>query len=159
LRQDVRFVVGSDHAGLPLKAPVIAELERLGHQVRDLGTFDDSPVDYPDYALAVAEPIAAGEAHRGVLLCGSGIGACVAANKVPGVRAGTCHDTFSAHQGVEDDDMNVLCLGARVIGPNLAVEIVRAFQAAVFSDAPRHRKRLQKVNDIEARFAPRPAHE
>lgn len=154
----MRFVVGSDHAGFPLKAPVIAELERLGHQVQDVGTFDDSPVDYPDYALAVGEAVARDEVNRGVLLCGSGIGACVAANKIPGVRAGTCHDTFSAHQGVEDDDMNVICMGARVIGPSLAVEIVRAFQAAVFSDAPRHRQRLQKVNDIEQRFA-RPTNE
>jgi len=155
----VRFVVGSDHAGFPLKAPVIAELERLGHEVRDVGTFDESPVDYPDYALAVGAPVAAGEVHRGVLLCGSGVGACVAANKIPGVRAGTCHDTFSAHQGVEDDDMNVICMGARVVGPSLAVEIVRAFQAAVFSDAPRHRQRLQKVNEIEQRFARSPNQE
>lgn len=152
----MRFTVGSDHAGWVLKSLVIAELERLGHQVIDVGTHDEEPVDYPDYALAVGEPVARGEVHRGVLLCGSGIGACVAANKIPGVRAGTCHDTFSAHQGVEDDDMNVLCLGARVVGPNLAVEIVRAFQAAVFSDAPRHRQRKQKVMDIEARFAPAP---
>jgi ribose 5-phosphate isomerase B len=152
----MRFVVGSDHAGFPLKAFAIAELERLGHEVHDVGTDSEEPVDYPDYALAVGEPVASGEAHRGVLLCGSGVGACIAANKIPGVRAGTCHDTFSAHQGVEDDDMNVICIGARVVGPNLAVEIVRAFQAAVFSDAPRHRQRKQKVLDIEARFAPTP---
>jgi ribose 5-phosphate isomerase B len=152
----VRFVVGSDHAGFSLKAPVIAELERLGHEVRDVGTFDESPVDYPDFALAVGEPVAGGDANRGIVLCGSGVGACIAANKIPGVRAGTCHDTFSAHQGVEDDDMNVVCMGARVIGPNLAIEIVRAFQAAVFSDAPRHRQRLQKVNEIEQRFSRSP---
>lgn len=148
----MRFVIGTDHAGFPLKAVVRAELERLGHAVTDIGTFDEEPVDYPDFALTLGEAVASGDHDRGVLLCGSGVGACVAANKVPGVRAGTCHDTFSAHQGVEDDDMNVLCIGARVIGPRLAEEIVRAFASAAFSDAERHRRRLAKVQAIEARF-------
>ena len=148
----MNFAIGSDHAGLPLKATVRVELEALGHSVTDLGTFTEEPVDYPDISEALGRAVASGAADRGVLLCGSGVGACVAANKVRGVRAGTCHDTFSAHQGVEDDDMNVLCLGARVIGPLLAQEIVRAFAGAVFSNAERHRRRLGKVIAIEERF-------
>lgn len=147
-----RFVLGCDHAGFPLKDAVRGELEALGHTVTDLGTFSEEPVDYPDISEQVARAVASGAADRGVILCGSGVGACVAANKVKGVRAGTCHDTFSAHQGVEDDDMNVLCLGARVIGPLLAREIVRAFAGAVFSNAERHRRRLGKVIAIEERF-------
>ena len=148
----MNFAIGSDHAGLPLKATVRDQLEALGHSVTDLGTFTEEPVDYPDISESVARAVASGSADRGVLLCGSGVGACVAANKVRGVRAGTCHDTFSAHQGVEDDDMNLLCLGARVIGPLLAQEIVRAFAGAVFSNAERHRRRLGKVIAIEERF-------
>jgi ribose 5-phosphate isomerase B len=148
----VNFAIGSDHAGLPLKATVRGELEALGHIVADLGTFTEEPVDYPDISEEVARAVASGAADRGVILCGSGVGACVAANKVRGVRAGTCHDTFSAHQGVEDDDMNVLCLGARVIGPLLAQEIVRAFAGAVFSNAERHRRRVGKLIALEERF-------
>jgi ribose 5-phosphate isomerase B len=127
-------------------------LQDAGCSVLDLGTDSVDPVDYPDFALAVAEAVAKGEAGRGVLLCGSGVGASVVANKVPGVRAATCHDTYSAHQGVEHDDMNVLCLGARVVGEALAVEIVKAFVAAGFSNEERHVRRLAKVNAIEARY-------
>jgi ribose 5-phosphate isomerase B len=120
--------------------------------VDDLGVYDEQPVDYPDIAEAVARAVAEGRAQRAIILCGSGVGACVAANKVRGVRAGTCHDTFSAHQGVEDDDMNVLCLGARVVGSQLAREIVRAFAGAVFSTEERFRRRLDKVIALEDRF-------
>ena len=148
----MRIAVGTDHAGFPLKAPAIAELESLGHEVLDLGTDSTEAVDYPDYAQAVGEAIMRGEAERGLLLCGSGVGACVAANKVPGVRAATCHDTFSAHQGVEDDDVNVLCLGARVIGEQLATEVIRAWVQARFSNAERHQRRLGKVKAIEAMY-------
>lgn len=148
----MRIVVGTDHAGFPLKASAIAELESLGHEVLDLGTDSTEAVDYPDYAQAVGEAIMRGEAERGLLLCGSGVGACVAANKVPGVRAATCHDTFSAHQGVEDDDVNVLCLGARVIGEQLATEVIRAWVQARFSNAERHQRRLGKVKAIEAKY-------
>ncbi len=148
----MRIAVGCDHAGFPLKALAIAELERLGHEVLDLGTDSDSPVDYPDFAQAVAEAVTRGEAGRGLLICGSGVGASVAANKVPGVRAATCHDTFSARQGVEDDDMNVLCLGNRVIGQQLALEVIRAWAGAAFSNAERHLRRLNKVKAIEARY-------
>ena len=148
----MRIAVGCDHAGFPLKAPAIEELRRLGHDVLDLGTDTTEAVDYPDFAQKVAEAVMRGEADRGLLLCGSGVGASVAANKVPGVRAAVCHDTFSARQGVEDDDMNVLCLGARVIGAQLALDVVRAWQGAVFSNAERHVRRLNKVKALEARY-------
>jgi ribose 5-phosphate isomerase B len=127
----------------------IALLEQLGLAVRDYGTDSAEPVDYPDVARAVAAGVASGECERGILICGSGVGASVAANKVPGVRAALCHDCFSARQGVEDDDLNVLCLGARVIGPALAADVVRAFLAARFSGAERHTRRLGKIKAIE----------
>ncbi|MCL5942225.1 MAG: RpiB/LacA/LacB family sugar-phosphate isomerase [Actinobacteria bacterium] len=145
--------VGADHGGYTLKTSVVAALRAAGHETLDLGAFDEQPSDYPDFALAVAEAVRAGKAERGVVVCGSGVGACVAANKVPGIRAGIAHDTFSAHQGVEDDDMNVVCLGARVIGRELALEVVRTFLGARFSGAERHVRRLAKVREIEKRFA------
>lgn len=148
----MNLVVASDHAGFPLKARVIEELRKAGHQVTDLGTTSTEPVDYPQYARAVAEAILSRRADRAVLLCGSGAGACVAANKFRGIRAATCHDTFSARQSVEDDDVNVLCLGARVIGPELAVELVHAYVAARFSGAERHRRRLSEIAAFEAEF-------
>jgi ribose 5-phosphate isomerase B len=145
----MKIAVGCDHAGFPLKRGVIECLGRLGHSIDDLGTDSTDPVDYPDFARAVAESVASGRSERGIVICGSGVGASVAATKVPRVRASMCHDTFSARQGVEDDDMNVLCLGARVIGPALASELVRAFVNAKFSEAERHVRRLAKVNAIE----------
>lgn len=145
--------VGADHGGYMLKTSIVAALRDAGHELLDLGAFDEEPSDYPDFALAVAEAVRAGKAERGVVVCGSGVGACVAANKVPGIRAGIAHDTFSAHQGVEDDDMNVVCLGARVIGRELALEVVRTFLGARFSGAERHVRRLAKVREIEKRFA------
>jgi len=148
----MNLVVASDHAGFPLKARVIEELRKAGHQVTDLGTGSTEPVDYPDYARAVAEAVLNRRADRAVLLCGSGAGACVAANKFRGIRAATCHDTFSARQAVEDDDVNVLCLGARVLGPELAVELVHAYVAARFSGAERHRRRLSKIAGFESEF-------
>lgn len=148
----MRIGVGVDHAGFPLKASITAELRRVGHDVLDLGTHSEEPVDYPDIAQAVGEALMGGECDRGLLICGSGVGASVAANKIPGVRAAVCHDTFSARQGVEDDDMNVLCLGARVIGPQLAIEVVRAWVGAVFSGLERHERRLAKVKTIEQRY-------
>jgi ribose 5-phosphate isomerase B len=152
--------VGCDHAGFPLKERVVAEIERAGHTVLDCGGFDANPSDYPDFARAVGERVVRREAERGILVCGSGVGASVAANKVPGVRAALCHDTFSARQGVEDDDLNVLCLGARVIGPEVAAESIRAFLAARFSNADRHRRRVGKIREIEldaarGRFEPK----
>ncbi|MBI5285174.1 MAG: ribose 5-phosphate isomerase B [Chloroflexi bacterium] len=149
----MRIAVGADHGGYPLKETIVRELERLGHQVVDKGTFSEAAVDYPDFSEAVGLSIASGESERGVVLCGSGVGASVAANKIRGVRAAVCHDTYSAHQGVEHDDMNVLTLGARVIGPEVALELVRAFVSARFSGEERHLRRLNKVLAIEARFA------
>jgi ribose 5-phosphate isomerase B len=147
----MRIAVGADHAGVPLNELAISELRRLGHDVVDLGTHDASkPDDYPDYAAAVAEQVASGHCDRGVLVCGSGVGVCVAANKVHGIRAGMCHDTYSAHQGVEHDDMNVLCVGARVVGPELMLDILRAFVGAQFTGEERHRRRLAKVLALEA---------
>jgi len=148
----MKIAVGADHGGYPLKAELVRFLEASGHAPKDLGTFSGKAVDYPDSARAVAAAVLSGRAVRGILICGSGVGACVAANKFPGIRAALCHDTFSARQGVEDDDMNVLCLGARVIGPELAKELVRAFLQARFSGAARHVRRLAKIEEIEKEF-------
>ena len=146
----MNIAIASDHAGFPLKDRMIAIARNLGHEVTDLGTCSTDPVDYPDIARSVAETVQSGRAERAVLICGSGVGACVAANKFRGIRAGTCHDTFSAHQSVEDDNANVMCLGARVIGASLAGELVRTFLNAKFSGAERHVRRVQKIQDIEA---------
>lgn len=143
------IALGSDHRGVPLKNYIVDAIESSGNRVLDLGTFDETPVDYPDYAKSVAEALVGEQAQRGVLLCGSGVGACVAANKIAGIRACLCHDTYSAHQGVEHDDMNILCLGARVIGPALAVELVKSFLRARFSGEARHRRRLGKIAALE----------
>lgn len=148
----MKIAVGTDHGGYVLKTPIVDAITDIGHSVIDCGAYEyEESDDYPDFAEAVARAVAEGRAERGVLICGSGVGASVAANKVPGVRSALCHDTFSAHQGVEDDDMNVLALGARVIGPSLAVELVRTFLAAQFSGAERHMRRLQKVKRLESR--------
>jgi len=146
------IAIAADHAGFRLKVLMVEFLKGLGHDLVDLGTQSDAPVDYPDYARAVAQELLHEKAERGIIICGSGVGACVAANKFPGIRAAICHDTFSARQGVEDDDMNVLCLGARVIGPELAKEIVGVWLSASFSGAERHRRRLAKIDQIEKEF-------
>ena len=147
----MKLVVGSDHAGVELKRSVAGALRGNGHQVIDVGTDDAAvPVDYPDYAVAVARQILDGHAERGVLICGSGVGASVAANKIGGIRAAVCHDGYSAHQGVEHDDMNVLVLGARVIGQALGIELACAFVAARFTGEERHVRRLAKVAAIES---------
>jgi ribose 5-phosphate isomerase B len=145
----MKIAVASDHAGFRLKEQIIPVLEADGHEILDLGTNSESPVDYPDFARKIAMAILSGEAERGIFICGSGVGASVAANKFKGIRAGLCHDTYSAHQGVEHDDMNLLCLGSRVIGPELAFELIRAFLSAEFSEAERHKRRLQKLAAIE----------
>ncbi len=148
----MRIAVGADHAGTPMNEVAIAELRRLGHEIVDLGTHDPTqPDDYPDFAEAVAQEVVSGRCERGLLICGSGVGVAVAANKVAGIRAGMCHDTYSAHQGVEHDDMNVLCLGARVIGPELMLDLLRVFVAARFTGEQRHRRRLEKVVELERR--------
>ncbi len=145
----MKVAVGADHAGYPLKGTVIELIQRLGHEPIDLGTHSTDPVDYPDYAAAVGRAIQQGDAERGVLVCGSGVGAAVAANNLQGVRAGLCHDTYSAHQAVEHDDVNVLALGARIIGPALAEELIQAFLGASFTGEPRHVRRLDKVRQLE----------
>lgn len=148
----MKITIGSDHAGFPLKQEIITHLRQSGHEVIDLGTNNTDPVDYPDYAEAVGKSILNGQVGRAVLICGSGVGASVAANKIPGVRAGLCHDTYSAHQGVEHDDMNVLVMGARVIGIATAKELVDAYMRAAFTKEERHVKRLKKVASIEERY-------
>lgn len=148
----MRIVVGSDHGGYLLKQDVADALRRDGHDVLDVGTNSVEPVDYPDFAEAVGQAILGGRAERGVLICGSGVGACVAANKLPGIRAAICHDSYSSHQGVEHDNMNVLVLGGRIIGVELAHDLVRAFVAARFTAEERHVRRLAKVTALEHRF-------
>ena len=145
----MRVVAGSDHAGFELKQLLLPVLQELGHEVIDVGTHSAAAVDYPDFAEAVGKAILEGRADRGVLICGSGVGASVAANKMHGIRAAVCHDTYSAHQGVEHDDMNVLVLGSRVIGPAVAPELVKAFLSASFTREERHMRRLNKVLAIE----------
>jgi ribose 5-phosphate isomerase B len=151
----MRIVLGADHAGFGLKQIIAADLRGQGHQIIDKGTDSDAPVDYPDFAEAVGKALLNGEAERGVLICGSGVGASVAANKVPGIRAGLCHDTYSVHQGVEHDDMNVLVLGARVIGVELARELINNFLAAKYTDEERHHRRVAKIKALEQRYSKR----
>ncbi len=148
----MRIVVGADHAGFDLKEILAAYLRHRGHEVVDIGTNSDDPVDYPDYAEALSRTILDGRAERGVLICGSGVGASVAANKSPGIRAGLCHNTYSARQGVEHDDMNVLVLGARVIGIEVARDLVDHFLAARFNGEQRHHRRVEKIKALERRY-------
>ena len=155
----MKIAIGADHAGFELKEHVKRLLLEMKHQVLDLGTHDTKAVDYPDFAEAVALALRDGRAERGILICGSGVGASVAANKIPGVRAGLCHDHYSAHQGVEHDDMNVLVMGGRVIGVAVAAELVRAFVDSKYTGEDRHQRRLEKVNAIEGRYAAKGTHE
>jgi len=148
----MRIAIGADHAGFALKERIKAHLFELKHDLLDLGTHSTESVDYPDFAEAVGLAIRDERAERGILVCGSGVGASVAANKVRGVRAGLCHDYYSAHQGVEHDDINVLVLGGRIVGENVALELVDAFLGARFTAEERHQRRLEKVRAIEGRF-------
>ena len=149
----MKLVISADHAGFPLKEEVRAYLAKAGHEVVDLGAYNTEPSDYPDFAEKVGLALKRGEAQRGILICGSGVGVCVAANKIPGIRAGMCHDTYSAHQGVEHDDMNVIVLGARIIGSALAYEVVDKFIGAKFIvSEERFTRRFKKVLAIEARY-------
>ena len=145
----MRIAIGADHAGFELKNSVVEYVRSTGHAVHDLGTYNSEPVDYPDLARKVCEAMQEGKADLGILVCGSGVGASVAANKFFGIRAAICHDTYTAHQGREHDDVNVLCMGSRVIGEALALEIVRTWLEASFSHEERHQRRLDKVLDIE----------
>lgn len=145
----MKIAIGGDHAGFLLKSWLVTELSKDGYELVDLGARDETPSDYPDFARAVGTSITSGKTERGILVCGSGIGASIAANKIKGIRAGIAHDTYSAHQGVEHDDMNVLCVGSRVIGSALALEIARAFLRARFTPEERHLRRVKKVLEIE----------
>jgi ribose 5-phosphate isomerase B len=145
----MRIAVASDHAGFPYKEAVINAVREAGHEPVDLGADSEVSVDYPDFAEKLGRAIQEGRAERGVLVCGSGVGASIAANKMDGIYAGLCHDVYSAHQGVEHDDMNVLCLGARVIGPALVPELVQVFLSAEFSSEERHRRRVDKIRNLE----------
>jgi len=148
----MRIAIGADHAGFEMKRDLAAYLAKNGHEVTDMGTHTSAPVDYPDISEAVAQAIRNGQADRGVVVCGSGAGAAIAACKFPGIRAAVCHDSYSARQAVEHDDMNVLCLGSRVIGPALARTLIDAFLAATFSGEERHMRRLAKIDAVESRF-------
>ncbi len=149
----MKVVLGSDHAGFELKQQVAAFVRELGHEVIDVGTDNGTDaVDYPDYAESLGNAIINNQAERGILICGSGVGASVAANKLPGIRAGLCHDTYAAHQGVEHDEMNVLVMGGRIIGPELARELVKAYLSAQFTNEARHRRRLEKTRALEERY-------
>jgi RpiB/LacA/LacB family sugar-phosphate isomerase len=148
----MKIVIGSDHAGFQLKNAMGDLIRSLGHSVLDVGAFNENPSDYPDFAEAVGRAVLDGRVERGVLICGSGVGASVAANKMAGIRAGICHDTYSGHQGVEHDNMNVLVMGSRVIGEKLAADIVRAYLAANFTNEERHVRRLAKVQALEQKM-------
>ena len=149
----MKIALAADHAGFEMKRDLAGKLAKDGHDVLDLGTDTAAAVDYPDYAEAVASVLRDGQAERGIIVCGSGAGVSVAANKFPGIRAAVVHDVYTAHQAVEHDDMNVLCLGSRVVGPNLAREIVDAFLKATFTGEERHLRRLAKIHDFESRFS------
>ena len=146
----MRLVIGSDHAGWALKGTVIAHLRDLGHDVVDVGSFDDKPVDFPDVARQVAGKITGGDAERGIMVCGTGVGASIAANKMKGIRAAVCHDVHSAHQSVEHDDVNVMCVGAQIVGPWLAKDLITSFLAAEFSTDEEFRRRVRKLHEMDA---------
>ena len=149
----MKITIGSDHAGFALKKVLMEHLQKSGHQLTDVGTASTAPVDYPDYAEAVAQGVLHGGTERGILICGSGVGASVAANKIPGIRAGLCHDSYSAHQGVEHDNLNVLVLGARVVADELAKDLCTIFLNARFTAEDRHQRRLAKIQLIEQRYS------
>ena len=149
----MKVAIGADHAGFHMKQQIVSWLADSRFEVLDLGTDSTEPADYPDFAEAVAAAVIDGRAERGVLICGSGVGACIAANKIPGVRAAICHDAYSAHQGVEHDNMNILVLGGRIVGTALALDLVRAFVAARYTAEERHARRLAKVTAIEQRYS------
>jgi len=155
----MKIAIAADHAGFELKGIVKSHLEQIGHELLDLGTQDTAPVDYPDFAEAVGDAVVNRRVERGILICGSGVGVSVAANKRRGIHAGLCHDHYSAHQGVEHDDMNVLCIGARIVGREVVLELVDAFVGACFSGEPRHVTRLQKVAQLEEKYCKGEGHD
>lgn len=148
----MKLVIGSDHAGWALKGGVVAHIKALGHEVIDVGSHDANPVDFPDIARALTAKVLSGEAERGIMVCGTGVGASIAANKVRGIRAAVCHDVHSAHQSVEHDDVNVMCMGAQIIGPWLANDLVASFLSAKFEDNEDVRRRVAKLHEMDAAF-------
>lgn len=149
----MQLAIGGDHAGFPMKGPVIEVLQSAGHRIRDFGTHSIEPVDFPDIAKLVCEEVRTGKAERGILVCGTGVGACIAGNKIPGIRAALCHDSYSAHQCVEHDNVNLLCLGAQIIGIKLAEEILHAYIGAAFSTEEHFRRRVAKLDELERQSA------
>jgi ribose 5-phosphate isomerase B len=149
----MEIAVGGDHAGFPLKGTVVEALRGRGHRVTDLGTHTPEPVDFPDLTRVVCDAVRRGQAERAIMVCGTGVGACIAANKIPGIRAALCHDVYSAHQCVEHDDVNVMCLGAQIVGSTLALELIETFLAARFSTEEHFRRRVSKLAEMERRFA------
>ena len=147
----MRLVIGGDHAGFPLKGPVVETLRSWGHEVTDVGTDSTDPVDFPDIAQLVCEAVREGDAERGIMVCGTGVGACIAANKFRGIRAALCHDVYSAHQSVEHDDVNVLCIGAQIVGDKLAFDLLRAYLEAEHSPDEEFRRRVAKLAELEGR--------
>jgi ribose 5-phosphate isomerase B len=146
----MRLVIGSDHAGWTLKKTVIEHVRSLGHEIIDAGSFDEKPVDFPDIARAVAQKVTSGEAERGIMVCGTGVGASIAANKMKGIRAAVCHDIHSAHQSVEHDDVNVMCIGAQIVGPWLAQDLISSYLEATFSTDEDFRRRVEKLHAMDA---------
>ena len=149
----MRIAIGGDHAGFPLKATLIDAVKALGHEVTDFGCYDENPVDFPDVSREVCGAVTSGKADRAILVCGTGVGASIAANKIPGIRASICHDGHSAHQCVEHDDVNVMCIGAQIVGPWLAVDLVRTYLAAEFSTDEDCRRRVRKLMEMERAFS------
>lgn len=149
----MRIAVGGDHAGFPLKGHVIEVLKELGHEVKDCGSYDPEPIDFPDITKVVCEKVRSKEADKAILVCGTGVGASIAANKIPGIRASVCHDIYSSHQCVEHDDVNVMCIGAQIIGPALVKELVESFLTAEFSTAIEFRRRVEKLSLMEVEYA------
>lgn len=145
----MKLVIGSDHAGFPLKSPLVKLLQLWNYSVKDIGSFTPDPVDFPDIALLLAEEIISGRAERGIMVCGTGVGAAIACNKIQGIRAALCHDTYSAHQCVEHDNVNVLCIGAQIIGPSVAEEILNNFLKARFSTEEQFRRRVKKLDQLD----------
>lgn len=150
----MKIAVGGDHAGFPLKETVVNALKALGHEVTDYGSYDSNPVDFPDITRTVCAAVLSGEAERAIMVCGTGVGACIAANKIPGIRASVCHDIYSAHQCVEHDDVNVMCVGAQIIGSVIVVELLESFLKAEFSTAEEFRRRVEKLHEMERQFTP-----
>ena len=149
----MRIITGADHAGFPLKSPVVEILREWGHEVEDVGTHSAEPIDFPIVVRGVCDPLRAGDFDRGVLVCGTGIGACIAANKIPGIRAALCHDVYSAHQSVEHDDANVICLGAQIVGDRLAIDLLQAFLSAEMNPAEHFQRRVRMIAEIERQSA------